>query len=104
MTTFDDREQAFEKKFALDAETAFRVAARRNRIVGEWAAGLLGLTGDAAADYARSIVLTDLEEPGDEDIVRKLIADLAGTGTEEDTIRARIAAAEPLARAEVLGG
>lgn len=90
MTTFDDRESAFENRFAHDAESMFRIAARRNRLVGEWAAALLGLTDDAAADYAKSIVITNLEEAGDEDIVRKLTADLARTGTDEATIRAKI--------------
>lgn len=90
MTTFDNRENAFENKYAHDAETMFRVAARRNRLVGEWAAGLLGLTGEAAEEYAKSIVITNLEEAGDEDIIRKLTADLASTGTDDATIRAKI--------------
>jgi hypothetical protein len=101
MTTFNDRENAFENKFAHDAETMFRIAARRNRLVGEWAASLLGLSGGAAEDYAKSIVITNLEEAGDEDIVRKLTADLASTGTDDATIRAKITEQASIALAQI---
>lgn len=101
MTTFDNRENAFENKYAHDAETMFRVAARRNRLVGEWAAGLLGLSGEAADDYAKSIVITNLEEAGDEDIIRKLTADLASTGTDDATIRAKIIEQGGVASAQI---
>lgn len=86
MTTFDSREQNFEKKFALDADQAFRAAARRDKLTGMWAAGLLGLSGDDATAYAKSVVLADLEEAGDEDVIRKLVADLAGKASREDII------------------
>lgn len=77
MTTFDNREQAFENKFAHDAEMQFKARARRNRLFGEWLAGELGLSGEDVADYAASIVKADLEEEGDADIMRKVNADLA---------------------------
>lgn len=75
MTTFDDREKAFENKFAHDEEIMFKVRARRNRLFGEWVAGELGITGDAVADYAGDVVAADLEEEGDDDIMRKVAAD-----------------------------
>ena len=91
MTTFDDRQQAFEAKFAHDEELKFRVLARRDKLVGLWAAGLLGKTGDDADAYARQVILSDLEEAGDADIIRKLVADLAPVGIDEATIVAKLA-------------
>ncbi|PHR90996.1 MAG: hypothetical protein COA69_13140 [Robiginitomaculum sp.] len=78
MTKFDDREHAFEKKFVLDAEQKFRVEARRNKILGLWVAGLLG-KADAAA-YALEVIKSDMEEPGDEDVFRKVKQDLIAAG------------------------
>lgn len=75
MSTFDKREESFEKKFAHDAELQFKATARRNRLLGLWAAELLGLSGDAAAAYAQEVVKADLREAGDEDVFRKLRAD-----------------------------
>ncbi|MEZ5751615.1 MAG: DUF1476 domain-containing protein [Paracoccaceae bacterium] len=89
MSTFDDREHAFEAKFAHDAEMAFKAAARRNRMLGEWAAGLLGKTGDAVGAYAMDVIKADFEEDGDEDVVRKLVADLDGKASEAE-IRAKM--------------
>lgn len=89
MSTFDDRERAFESKFAHDAEMQFRAGARRNKLVGLWAAGLMGLQGDAAAAYAAEVVKADFEEAGDEDVFRKLARDL-GDKADEATIRARM--------------
>lgn len=77
MTTFDDREKAAEGKFAHDEQAHFKALARRDKLVGLWAAEHLGLKGAAAEAYAKSIILADLEEPGDEDVVRKLVADFA---------------------------
>lgn len=91
MTTFDDRQQAFEAKFAHDEELKFRVLARRDKLVGLWAAGLLGKTGDDADAYAKQVILSDLEEAGDADIIRKLVADLAPVGIDEATIVAKLA-------------
>jgi hypothetical protein len=80
MTTFDDREKAFENKFAHDADLMFRARARRNRLFGEWLAGELGITGDAVKEYAGSVVASDLEEEGDEDVIRKVVADVKAKG------------------------
>lgn len=90
MTTFDDRQHAFEAKFAHDADLQFKVAARRNKLTGLWAAALLGHVGPAADAYASTIVVADLVEAGDDDVVAKLVADLAGTGTDEAAIRAQL--------------
>ncbi|MCA0203083.1 DUF1476 domain-containing protein [Pararhodobacter sp.] len=91
MTTFDDRENAFESKYAHDAEMAFKAAARRNKALGAWAAGLLGLTGDAVGAYQMAVITADFEEDGDEDVVRKLVKDLDGKATEAE-IRAQMVA------------
>ena len=80
MTTFDDREKGFEKKFALDQEQLFRAQARRNKLFGQWAAGKMGLSGAEADAYAKSVVLEDMKEPGDDDVLRKVEADLAAKG------------------------
>jgi hypothetical protein len=82
MTTFDDRENAFESKFAHDAEMQFKAEARRNKLLGLWAAGLMGKSGDAAADYAREVIKADFQEAGDDDVVRKVKADLGDLATE----------------------
>ena len=89
MTTFDKREEGFEKKFALDEEQKFKAEARRDKLLGLWAAGLLGKSGADAEAYARTIVLADFEKPGDHDVVHTLMHDLAAGGkpTEEHTIR-----------------
>ena len=89
MTTFDDRERAFESKFALDAEMQFRAVARRNKLLGLWAAGLLGKTGAEAEAYAVEVVKSDFAEAGDDDVLRKVAADLAGKATAEE-IRAKM--------------
>jgi hypothetical protein len=102
MTAFDDRQNAFENKFAHDAELQFKVAARRNRLTGLWAAGLLGHSGEAADTYAKSIVVADLAEGGDDDIVAKLLADLAGTSADEAAIRAALAANYAEARRQIM--
>ncbi len=75
MTTFDDREKAYETKFALDQELAFKAAARRNKLLGLWAAEKLGKSAEAAEEYAKSVIKADLEEPGDEDVFRKIKQD-----------------------------
>lgn len=93
MTTFDDREKAHEAKFARDEEMAFRVTARRNRLVGQWAAARMGLTPEETDSYSKSVVQADFEEAGDEDVVRKLLSDLAAAGVEtaeEDVRRALV--------------
>jgi hypothetical protein len=102
MTTFDDRQKAFEAKFAHDADLKFKVAARRDKLVGLWAAGKLGLSGDAADAYAKSTVIADLEEAGDEDVVRKLVADLDAKGVAEAEVRAALAEQSEIARRQIM--
>jgi hypothetical protein len=80
MTTFEERERSFEKKFAMDQELRFKAEARRNRLLGEWASAKLGLEGPAVADYAKSIQKADLAQKGDEDVFRKLRADFDAKG------------------------
>jgi hypothetical protein len=82
MTTFDDRESGFEAKFAHDEEMQFRAQARANKLLGLWAAGLLGKAGDAATDYASSVVKADFEEAGHEDVYRKVAGDLGDKASE----------------------
>jgi hypothetical protein len=89
MTTFDDRERAFETKFAHDQEMAFRVTARRNRLIGQWAAGLMGLNAAETDAYAKAVVQADFEESGDDDIVRKLLGDLVSANVDIDEARIR---------------
>jgi hypothetical protein len=84
MTTFDDRERAFEAKFARDEEMQFRVLARRNRLLGEWAAEKMGLSDAEKDAYAKDVVRADFEEAGDEDVIRKLLGDLTSAGVEID--------------------
>ncbi len=82
MTTFEEREKAFEAKYKRDQELRFKVGARRNKLLGLWAAQLMGLSGDAAQGYAREVVAADFQRPGDQDVVEKIIQDLAGKGVE----------------------
>ena len=101
MTTFDDRENAFEAKFAHDGEMQFKAEARRNKLLGLWAAGLMGKSGDAAAAYAMEVVSADFEEAGTEDVVRKVAADLQGKAG-ADEIRAKMAELLPVATAQLM--
>ena len=75
MSTFDDREKAFERKFEHDQELQFKANARRNKLLGLWAAGLMGKTGDEAESYAREIVAADFEKPGHDDVIERLVKD-----------------------------
>ena len=92
MTDFKDRERAEEAKYAMDEETAFKIAARRNRLLGEWAAGLMSLTPEETEAYKKAVVQADFEEAGDEDVIRKVLGDLTQAGTEIDeaTVRAKL--------------
>ena len=92
MTTFDNRENAFENMYVHDAEMQFKADARRNKLLGLWAAEKMGLSGDAADAYAKSVVIEDLKEPGDEDVYRKVAADLAekGANVPEAELRRRM--------------
>jgi hypothetical protein len=101
MTSFDDRETAFESKFAHDADMQFRAEARRNKLAGLWAAGLLGKTGDDAQAYALEVVSADFEEAGIEDVVRKLAGDL-GDKASADQIRAELGKLLAVAKAQLM--
>lgn len=101
MTTFDDRETAFENKYVHDVEMQFKAVARRNKLLGLWAAGLLGLSGEEAAQYAAAVVKADLEEAGDEDVYRKVAADLGGKAS-ETLIRGQMVALLKQAKAELI--
>ena len=90
MTTFDKREEGFEKKFAHDEELRFKAIARRNKLLGLWAAEKLGKSGPDAEAYAKEVVLADFEEAGDNDVVRKVVKDLDGKGVSEQDIRAKM--------------
>ena len=92
MTDFNDRERAEEAKFAMDADTAFRVAARRNRLLGLWAAEAMGLTPEETDAYRKAVIQADFEEAGDEDVIRKVLGDLvaAGVDVDEATVRAKL--------------
>src|ERR1700712_4481780 len=92
MTSFDKREDGFERKYALDEEQKFKAEARRNKLLGLWVAEKLGITGDAAAAYAKEVVASDFEEAGDGDVVRKVSADLSAKGMAmtEPQIRAKM--------------
>lgn len=89
MTSFADRERAFEEKFAHDAELQFRVVARRNKLLGLWAAEKLGLTSEEADSYAKSVIAADFEEAGDDDVVRKVLGDLTAQGLAVDEAMVR---------------
>ena len=89
MTQFNDRERAFETKFARDEEMQFRILARRNRLLGEWAARLMGLSEAETESYAKDVVRADFEEAGDEDVIRKVLGDLTGAGVDIDDARIR---------------
>ncbi|WP_340692076.1 DUF1476 domain-containing protein [Hyphomonas sp.] len=104
MSTFDDRERAQEAKYALDQETQFKVAARRNKLLGLWAADLMGMSGDDAEAYAKTVVLSDLEEAGEEDVFRKVRGDFdtAGVDRTDARIREQMAELMPIAREQVM--
>ncbi len=84
MTGFEDREKAFETKFARDEEVQFKITARRNRLLGEWAAEKMNLTAEETDAYAKAVVQADFEEAGDEDVIRKLLGDLTSAGVDID--------------------
>ncbi|GAC1587658.1 MAG: DUF1476 domain-containing protein [Sphingomicrobium sp.] len=104
MTTFEDREKGVETKFARDEEMAFRIVARRNRLLGEWAARLMGLTEIEGEAYAKEIIRAEFEEAGDEDVIRKLLGDLTAANVEigEPKIRETMAHKEVDARRQLM--
>ena len=99
MTSFEDRKRGFEGKFAHDEELRFKAAARRNKLLGLWAADKMGLSGDAAQVYAREVIKVDLEEPGEEDVFRKIKADFDAKGVDQSEHQIRRAMEELLAEA-----
>lgn len=99
MTTFNDREQGFERKYALDQEQEFKAHARRNRALGQWAAGLMGLQESHIDEYAKAVVKSDFELPGDEDVLRKVFEDLKGAGVNVSEGEVRMKMDELLAQA-----
>ncbi len=101
MSTFSDRENAFENKFAHDADMQFKAEARRNKLLGLWAADLMGKSGEDAAEYAREVIKSDFEEAGDEDVYRKVSGDL-GDKANEATIRAQMVALMAEAKAQIM--
>lgn len=106
MTDFKDRERGEEAKFAMDAETTFRIAARRNRLLGHWAAEKMQLTAEEADAYAKAVVQADFEEAGDEDVIRKLLGDLTAAGYDIDEAGVRTALDEKMveAKRQLMGG
>lgn len=101
MTTFDDRENAFEAKFAHDEEMQFKAEARANKLLGLWAAELLGKSGEDAESYAKTVVIADFEEAGNEDVIRKVASDL-GDKSNADEIRAKLAEMLKVAKDQLL--
>jgi hypothetical protein len=99
MTTFDDREQGFERKFALDQEQEFKATSRRNRALGKWAAALMGLEGKHVDDYAKAIIKSEFAPAGDEDVLRKVFEDLKGSGVAVTEGDVRMKMAELMAQA-----
>jgi hypothetical protein len=106
MTTFDDREHAFENKFAHDAELEFKAVARRNRMLGLWAAGLMGLEGDHLEDYAKAVVKSEFDHPAEEDVLRKVWKDLSASGAKltEGSVRAKMDELLAIAREQIKSG
>ena len=104
MSSFDDRERAEEAKYAMDEAMQFKVMARRNKLLGLWAAELMNLHDEDAEAYAKTVVLSDLEEPGDDDVFRKVRGDLEKAGVERTDARIRDHMAEllPVAREQVM--
>ena len=105
MTEFQDRQKGEERKFAMDADTAFRVSARRNRLLGRWAAEKMGLTPEETEAYAKAVIQADFEEAGDEDVIRKLLGDLtsAGVDVSEADVRTALEAKQIEARRMLMG-
>ncbi len=106
MTDFRDRERGEEAKFAFDEENAFKITARRNRLLGEWAAGLMGLTEEETDAYRKAVVQADFEEAGEEDVVRKLLGDLTAAGCDvtEADIRTKLEEKSVEARRQIMTG
>lgn len=105
MTDFQDRERGEERKYAMDEETTFRIAARSNKLLGLWAASKMGLTPEETEAYAKSVIQADFEEAGHEDVIRKVLGDLVGAGIDIDEAGVRTALEEKTveARRQLMG-
>jgi len=105
MANFDEREKGFEAKFKIDQESKFKITARRNRLLGQWAAGKLGLTGPAADQYAKDVVASDFDKPGDDDVIEKVVGDLKAKNLAVDAaaVRRELERLTATARDQVLG-
>ena len=90
MSSFDEREKSFEKKFAHDEELQFKVSARRNKYIGEWASKILGYNSDQEKEYIQSVITSDFEEAGDDDVFRKLKEDLVDHNISDEDIRKKM--------------
>lgn len=106
MTSFEDREKLHEARYVHDQDALFKINARRNKLLGEWVGGLLGKSGDALAAYAKEVVMVDFEEPGEEDVYRKIKADIdhANVDMSEHRIRRHMAEFLDEARKQIDGG
>ena len=106
MTTFDDRERGYEAKFAHDQDNEFKAVARRNRLLGLWAGELMGLQKQHLEDYAKAVVKSDFEQPGEEDVLRKVFEDLKGAGVQasEGDVRLKMAELLAVAREQIKSG
>lgn len=101
MTTFEEREKGYEARFKQDQEFQFKATARRNKLLGLWAAEKLGLSGDAADAYAKEVVIADFEEPGDDDVARKVAGDLEGNGVGAQDVRREMDRLMPIAAEQI---
>ena len=101
---FNDRRKGFEEKFRMDQDLQFKVSARRNKLLGQWLGERFGLNGDALAEYASSVVIADLEKPGDEDVIGKVMADITARGVSitDAEIRAKLAELDGVAKHQVM--
>jgi hypothetical protein len=106
VTTFDDREKGFESKFALDQEQEFKAVARRNKLLGLWAAEKMGLSSESGEQYAAAVVRADFEQPGEEDVFRKIAEDFKGSGltVSEGEIRQKMDELASIARDQIRAG
>jgi hypothetical protein len=106
MTTFDDRDKGFESKYALDQEQEFKAVARRNKLLGLWAAEKMGLSAESADQYASAVVRADFEQPGEEDVYRKVAQDFVGAGltVSEGEIRRKMDELSSVAREQIRNG
>ena len=102
MSTFDEREKSFEKKFARDEELQFKVSARRNKYIGQWASKILGYNADQEKEYIQSVIKADFAEAADEDVFRKIQADLKGHNISDEDIRKKMKELDEKAKSDFI--